>query len=245
MVQGSPQFTAEAVARCRTPRRGRGQARPRTPVLRAPERSLRPHTRGGRRHATVWRASARAAGHPQVWHDERRRSPRANGRARQDAGPRAGARHAGPARRIPDRPGAGGARSAASAAWRSSQRCWLLQPDWRLNSPLVPAPARAQPRLQRAAAGGGCIAGRGCVLAVRTDGEGAVRSGQCDARAGGDRARQGWPRAFLAQPPRRCSSSRGMISTKLQGRWRLSSCHRRMSFQASLQAPGEPGRQKM
>ena len=48
-----------------------------------------------------------------------------------------------------------------------------------------------------------------------------------------------------AHPLRRCSSRRGMISTKLQGRWRLSSCHLRMSFQASLQAPGEPGRQKM
>ena len=36
-----------------------------------------------------------------------------------------------------------------------------------------------------------------------------------------------------------------MISTKLQGRWRLSSCHLRMPFQPSLQAPGEPGRQKI
>ncbi len=48
-----------------------------------------------------------------------------------------------------------------------------------------------------------------------------------------------------SHPLRRCSSSRGMISTKLQGRWRLSSCHLRMSFHASLQAPGDPGRQKM
>ena len=47
------------------------------------------------------------------------------------------------------------------------------------------------------------------------------------------------------QPLRRCSSSRGMISTRLQGRWRLSSWCTRMPFQASLQAPGEPGRQKM
>jgi hypothetical protein len=49
----------------------------------------------------------------------------------------------------------------------------------------------------------------------------------------------------LRQRERRCSSRRGMISTKLQGRWRLSSCHLRMPFQASAQAPGEPGRQNM
>jgi len=44
---------------------------------------------------------------------------------------------------------------------------------------------------------------------------------------------------------RRCSSSRGMISTRLQGRCRLSSWCTRISSQASRQAPGEPGRQKM
>src|SRR5690606_4317009 len=43
----------------------------------------------------------------------------------------------------------------------------------------------------------------------------------------------------------RCSSKRGMISTKLQGRWRLSSCHLRTPCQASRQAPVEPGRQKI
>ena len=31
--------------------------------------------------------------------------------------------------------------------------------------------------------------------------------------------------SLTTQPLRRCSSRRGMISTKLQGRWRLSSCH--------------------
>ena len=106
-------------------------------------------------------------------------------------------------------------------------------------------PAGAQERLRPAAAGGRCTAGRGCELAGRADGAGAVRSGQRDARAPGARAGQGRDSSGLAQRPRRCSSSRGMISTKLQGRWRLSSCQRRMSFQASLQAPGEPGRQKM
>ena len=40
---------------------------------------------------------------------------------------------------------------------------------------------------------------------------------------------------------RRCSFSRGISSTRLQGRWRLSSCQTRMSSQASLQAPVEPG----
>ena len=38
----------EAVARCRTPRRSRRQARPRAPVLRAPERPSRPYAGGGR-----------------------------------------------------------------------------------------------------------------------------------------------------------------------------------------------------
>ncbi len=63
--------------------------------------------------------------------------------------------------------------------------------------------------------------------------------------------RMSWEPASIRPAPRRfhdfgrCSSSRGMISTKLQGRWRLSSCHFRIPFQPSLQAPGDPGRQKM
>ena len=36
-----------------------------------------------------------------------------------------------------------------------------------------------------------------------------------------------------------------MISTKLHGRCWLLSCHCKMPSQASRQAPGEPGRQKM
>ncbi len=40
---------------------------------------------------------------------------------------------------------------------------------------------------------------------------------------------------------RRCSCSRGMSSVRLQGRWRTSSCHTRMSSQASRTAPGLPG----
>ena len=40
------------------------------------------------------------------------------------------------------------------------------------------------------------------------------------------------------------SVNRGMISTKLQGRWRMSSCHLRMPSQPSFTAPGEPGRAK-
>ena len=43
---------------------------------------------------------------------------------------------------------------------------------------------------------------------------------------------------------RRCSSSRGMISTKLQGRCRASSCAARIPSQASRQAPGDPGSAK-
>ena len=43
----------------------------------------------------------------------------------------------------------------------------------------------------------------------------------------------------------RFSSSRGMISTNEQGRWRLSSWDLRMPSQASRQAPGEPGTQKI
>ena len=39
----------------------------------------------------------------------------------------------------------------------------------------------------------------------------------------------------------RCSCSRGISSTRLQGRWRLSSCASRMSSQASLTAPVLPG----
>ena len=42
----------------------------------------------------------------------------------------------------------------------------------------------------------------------------------------------------------RCSLRRGMSSTKLQGRVRMSSWCRRISSQPSLQAPGEPGRAK-
>ena len=77
-------------------------------------------------------------------------------------------------------------------------------------------------------------------------------AGRCDGRCSSVRMRtpsssRGPRRAQPLMPQRacRCSSRRGMISTKLQGRWRLSSCHLRISFQASLQAPGEPGRQKM
>ena len=43
---------------------------------------------------------------------------------------------------------------------------------------------------------------------------------------------------------RRCSDSRGMISTKLQGRCRASSCAARIPSQASRQAPGDPGSAK-
>jgi len=39
----------------------------------------------------------------------------------------------------------------------------------------------------------------------------------------------------------RCSRRRGISSTKLQGRKRLSSCSAKMPSQASLQAPVEPG----
>ena len=42
----------------------------------------------------------------------------------------------------------------------------------------------------------------------------------------------------------RCSSRRGMISTKLHGGWRKSNWSARMPSHASRQAPGEPGRQK-
>jgi hypothetical protein len=35
-----------------------------------------------------------------------------------------------------------------------------------------------------------------------------------------------------------------MISTKLQGRWRLSSWNFKIPCQASLHAPGEPGTEK-
>jgi hypothetical protein len=42
-----------------------------------------------------------------------------------------------------------------------------------------------------------------------------------------------------------CSVSRGMISMNEQGRWRLSSWCLRILRQASSQAPGEPGRQKI
>ncbi len=70
-----------------------------------------------------------------------------------------------------------------------------------------------------------------------------VREHQRAARARCHRARpHELLSAALAQP--RVSFRRGMISTRLQGRWRLSSCHLRMPFHASLQAPGDPGRQK-
>ena len=48
-----------------------------------------------------------------------------------------------------------------------------------------------------------------------------------------------------AQPDLRCSSSRGMISTKLHGRWRASSWNFRIPFHASRHAPVDPGKQKM
>jgi diguanylate cyclase (GGDEF)-like protein len=67
--------------------------------------------------------------------------------------------------------------------------------------------------------------------------------------------RQHWPRPrhfalSRIQPASlafafRFSSSRGMISTNEQGRWRLSSCDLRMPSQASRQAPGDPGTQKI
>ncbi len=50
---------------------------------------------------------------------------------------------------------------------------------------------------------------------------------------------------FLVFSRRRCSSSRGMISTKLQGLWRRSNWWTRISSHASRQAPGEPGTQKI
>ena len=52
--------------------------------------------------------------------------------------------------------------------------------------------------------------------------------------------------AALSQPARlaRCSWSRGMSSTRLQGRRRLSSWKRRIPSQPSRHAPGEPGRAK-
>jgi hypothetical protein len=81
-------------------------------------------------------------------------------------------------------------------------------------------------------------------------GHGAARRGSAQGRA--ERlALLRWRREHRSpRPPgarylRRCSSSRGMISTKLQGRCRLSSCHLRMPVQASTQAPGEPGSAKM
>jgi hypothetical protein len=40
----------------------------------------------------------------------------------------------------------------------------------------------------------------------------------------------------------RCSCSRGISSTRLQGRKRLSICHLRLSSQPTRQAPGEAGR---
>ncbi len=45
-------------------------------------------------------------------------------------------------------------------------------------------------------------------------------------------------------PAARCSCRRGISSTRLHGRWRLSSWWRMMSSQPSRQAPGEPGRAK-
>lgn len=57
------------------------------------------------------------------------------------------------------------------------------------------------------------------------------------------RARGGSRSSGYAGRPRPGSSrSRGRISTKLQGRKRLSSCHLRMSSQPSRHAPGDPGR---
>src|SRR4029078_12018980 len=41
------------------------------------------------------------------------------------------------------------------------------------------------------------------------------------------------------------SCSRGMMSMKEHGRWRVSNWSLRMPYQASLQSPGEPGTQKM
>ena len=56
------------------------------------------------------------------------------------------------------------------------------------------------------------------------------------------RARRGSRSSGYAGFPRPGSSrSRGRISTKLQGRKRLSSCHLRMSSQPSRHAPGDPG----
>ena len=61
-------------------------------------------------------------------------------------------------------------------------------------------------------------------------------------------------RALWRRPPRigggetesvlHFSINLGMISTKLQGLWRMSSCHLRMPSQPSFTAPGEPGRAK-
>ena len=57
-------------------------------------------------------------------------------------------------------------------------------------------------------------------------------------RARSDRCsrRRGYSAAVL-----RCSCSRGISSTRLQGRWRLSSWHTSMSSQASFTAPVLPG----
>ena len=52
------------------------------------------------------------------------------------------------------------------------------------------------------------------------------------------------PRHTRAAYFRRCSVSRGMISTKLHGRCRASSCAARIPSQASRQAPGDPGSAK-
>jgi len=130
-------------------------------------------------------------------------------------------------------------------------------PPFRGMRGLIVAPRRSKTCVKEGAvlAGHGGAPGKGD-LRTRGPQWPCDRASPARGRAGG----QSWAPRHLArateadkglashrrlQPLRRCSSRRGMISTKLQGRWRLSSCHLRMSSHASLHAPGEPGRQKI
>jgi catechol 2,3-dioxygenase-like lactoylglutathione lyase family enzyme len=66
-------------------------------------------------------------------------------------------------------------------------------------------------------------------------------SGRPRIRRDGTRHR----RVTTARLPRYRSSNRGISSTKLQGRWRMSSWLARMSSHPSFTAPVEPGSAKM
>ena len=268
-VAGVTPIHAEAVARRRPSCRGGGQARSRQSALPPSDRPLRLHRRGGRGAQRSWVGSASAPASSCGPRTARRR--RRHGPGRSPPTGRPASRSGGRARLVAaERNYRTGRVLATLVSWRGLADRRSGRRDGAAGAGGRPADAAERPALcptlchVAGARRGGRGGGRAARSPASPSCSGARWRARCSTRptpraswspssapsrpairteAESDSIRSGRP--WAPQPLRRCSSRRGMISTKLQGRWRLSSCHLRISFHASLQAPGEPGRQKM